>query len=184
MKERAHGSLVDAMWLPIRIAGVALIFAAVAAVTAGYGLGFWFGRSRNAGLGSAVALGAAGAGAAYALNSCVPEVAIANLYNGVVAGVASFIGNLVDLGDRLAVEIYNPNQDFWELCPPLPANFRPFGSIGGTLVDIPLVVGTPFVPRLWCGSGGCAFTNGPRFLSSTDLFSSVDRPRSEPQAID
>ncbi|KAL2488133.1 F-box/kelch-repeat protein [Forsythia ovata] len=46
----------------------------------------------------------------------------------IVAGGASFIGNLVDLGDRLAVEIYNPNQDFWELCPPLPANFWPGNS--------------------------------------------------------
>ncbi|KAL2554043.1 Uncharacterized protein Fot_07662 [Forsythia ovata] len=69
------------------------------------------------GLGGAVALGAAevGAaevGAAYALNSCVPEVAAANLHNGVVVGGASFIGNLVDLGDCLAVEIYNPNQYF------------------------------------------------------------------------
>ncbi|KAL2488562.1 protein TIC [Forsythia ovata] len=75
-------SLVDAMSPSIRIAGSALIFAA--AVAAGYGLGSRFGGSRNAGLGGAVALGAAGAGASYALNSCVPEVAAANLHNYVV----------------------------------------------------------------------------------------------------
>ncbi|CAK9164115.1 unnamed protein product [Ilex paraguariensis] len=75
-------SLVDTMSPPIRLASSALIFAG--AVAAGYGLGFRFGGSRNAGLGGAVALGAAGAGAAYALNSCVPEVAAVNLHNYVV----------------------------------------------------------------------------------------------------
>ncbi|KAL2489975.1 protein TIC [Forsythia ovata] len=95
---------------PIRIAGSALIFAV--AVAAGYGLGSRFGGSCNAGLGGAVSLGDVGVSAAYVLNSCVPEVAAANLHNSVVAGGASFIGNLVYLGDRLAVEIYNPNQDF------------------------------------------------------------------------
>ncbi|GFZ13449.1 Galactose oxidase/kelch repeat superfamily protein [Actinidia rufa] len=35
-----------------------------------------------------------------------------------------FIGGLVDIEDRLAVEIYNPNSDSWDLCPPLPADFR------------------------------------------------------------
>ncbi|KAL2495614.1 protein TIC [Forsythia ovata] len=90
-----------------------------------YGLGSRFGGSRNTSLGGAVALGVAGAGVAYALNSCVLEVAAANFHNGVVEGGASFISNLVDLGNRLAVEIYNSNQDFCELCPPLLANFRP-----------------------------------------------------------
>ncbi|KAG8371546.1 hypothetical protein BUALT_Bualt13G0099100 [Buddleja alternifolia] len=75
-------SLVDAMSPPVRIASSALIVAA--AVAAGYGLGSRFGGSRNAGFGGAVAIGAAGAGAAYALNSCVPEVAAANLHNYVV----------------------------------------------------------------------------------------------------
>ncbi|KAL2477808.1 protein TIC [Forsythia ovata] len=116
-------SLVNATSPPIWIASSALIFAAV--VTARYGLGYRFGGSCNADLGGAVALGAVGAGAAYALNSCVPEVVAANLHNVVVACGVSFIGNLVDLGDRLVVEIYNPNQDFWKLCPRLPANFRP-----------------------------------------------------------
>lgn len=64
---------------PIRIASSALIVAG--AIAAGYGLGSRFGGSRNAALGGAVALGAAGAGAAYALNSCVPEVAAVNLHN-------------------------------------------------------------------------------------------------------
>ncbi|KAJ8554270.1 hypothetical protein K7X08_024948 [Anisodus acutangulus] len=65
---------------PVRIATSALVFAG--AIAAGYGLGVRFGGgSRNAGLGGAIALGAAGAGAAYALNSCVPEVAAINLHN-------------------------------------------------------------------------------------------------------
>lgn len=72
-------SLVDAMSPPIRIASSALIFAA--AIAAGYGLGLRFGGSRNAGLGGAIAFGAAGAGAAYALNSCAPQVAAINLHN-------------------------------------------------------------------------------------------------------
>ncbi|XP_075519708.1 LOW QUALITY PROTEIN: protein TIC110, chloroplastic-like [Primulina tabacum] len=75
-------SLVEAMSPPIRIASSALIFAA--AVAAGYGLGIRFGGSRNSGIGGAVVLGAAGAGAAFALNSCVPEVAAASLHNYVV----------------------------------------------------------------------------------------------------
>ncbi|KAF5954351.1 hypothetical protein HYC85_007207 [Camellia sinensis] len=72
-------SLVDAMSPPLRLVSSALIVSG--AVAAGYGLGFRFGGSRNAGLGGAVALGAAGAGAAYALNSCVPELAAVNLHN-------------------------------------------------------------------------------------------------------
>lgn len=65
---------------PVRIASSALIFAA--AIAAGYGLGSKFGGgSRSVAVGGAVALGAAGAGAAYALNSCVPEVAAVNLHN-------------------------------------------------------------------------------------------------------
>ncbi|KAL3653199.1 hypothetical protein CASFOL_002880 [Castilleja foliolosa] len=75
-------SLVDAMSPPVRIATSALIFAA--AVATGYGAGSRFGGSRNAALGGAVIVGAAGAGAAYALNSCVPQVAAANLHNYVV----------------------------------------------------------------------------------------------------
>lgn len=42
----------------------------------------------------------------------------------IVVGGVRFIGNLVDIEDRLAVEIYNPHLDSWELCPPLPADFR------------------------------------------------------------
>ncbi|KAL3625836.1 hypothetical protein CASFOL_030365 [Castilleja foliolosa] len=75
-------SLVDAMSPPVRIASSALIVAA--AVAAGYGLGSRFGGFRNAALGGAVVVGAAGAGAAYALNSCVPQVAATNLHNYVV----------------------------------------------------------------------------------------------------
>lgn len=63
----------------VRIASSALIFAG--AIAAGYGLGSKFGGSRNVAMGGAVALGAAGAGMAYALNSCVPEVAAVNLHN-------------------------------------------------------------------------------------------------------
>ncbi|KAL9671107.1 hypothetical protein QQ045_008673 [Rhodiola kirilowii] len=42
----------------------------------------------------------------------------------IVVGGVRFIGGLVDIEDRLAVEIYNPRLDNWELCPPLPADFR------------------------------------------------------------
>ncbi|KAH6814210.1 translocon at the inner envelope membrane of chloroplasts 110 [Perilla frutescens var. frutescens] len=81
-KLNAVQSVVDALSPPVRIASSVLIFAA--AVAAGYGLGSRLGGSRNAAIGGAVAVGAAGAGAAYALNSCVPEVAAASLHNYVV----------------------------------------------------------------------------------------------------
>ncbi|XVE72793.1 hypothetical protein DITRI_Ditri11bG0067200 [Diplodiscus trichospermus] len=42
----------------------------------------------------------------------------------IVVGGVRFIGGLVDMEDRLAVEIYDPNRDSWELCPALPADFR------------------------------------------------------------
>lgn len=42
----------------------------------------------------------------------------------VVVGGVRFIGNLVDIEDRLAVEIYDPRSDSWDLCPPLPPDFR------------------------------------------------------------
>lgn len=42
----------------------------------------------------------------------------------IVVGGVRFIGGLVDIEDRLAVEIYDPRSDCWELCPPLPADFR------------------------------------------------------------
>ncbi|CAN4128372.1 unnamed protein product [Withania somnifera] len=72
-------SLVDAMSPPIRIAISALVFAG--AIAAGYGLGLRFGGSRYAGVAGAIAFGTAGAGAAYALNSCAPQVAAINLHN-------------------------------------------------------------------------------------------------------
>lgn len=42
----------------------------------------------------------------------------------IVVGGVRFIGGLVDIEDRLDVEIYTPNLDAWELCPPLPVDFR------------------------------------------------------------
>lgn len=42
----------------------------------------------------------------------------------IVVGGVRFIGGLVDIEDHLAVEIYNPNLNSWDLCPPLPADFR------------------------------------------------------------
>nr|XP_043609805.1 F-box/kelch-repeat protein At3g24760 [Erigeron canadensis] len=42
----------------------------------------------------------------------------------IVVGGVRFIGGLVDIEDNLAVEIYNPDLNSWDLCPPLPANFR------------------------------------------------------------
>ncbi|XP_047334276.1 F-box/kelch-repeat protein At3g24760 [Impatiens glandulifera] len=41
----------------------------------------------------------------------------------IVVGGVRFIGGLVDIEERLAVEIYDPRSDSWELCPPLPADF-------------------------------------------------------------
>ncbi|KAF3791271.1 F-box/kelch-repeat protein [Nymphaea thermarum] len=46
----------------------------------------------------------------------------------IVAGGARFIGGLVDIEERLAVEIYDCQSDSWVLCPPLPAHFRPGNS--------------------------------------------------------
>ncbi|KAF8006226.1 hypothetical protein BT93_K0501 [Corymbia citriodora subsp. variegata] len=46
----------------------------------------------------------------------------------IVVGGDGFIGNLVDIEDRSAVEIYDPRSHSWELCPPLPADFRPGNS--------------------------------------------------------
>ncbi|KAF7825708.1 F-box/kelch-repeat protein [Senna tora] len=42
----------------------------------------------------------------------------------VVVGGVKFIGNLVDIEERLDLEIYDPVLDSWELGPPLPADFR------------------------------------------------------------
>nr|GMD20140.1 F-box/kelch-repeat protein At3g24760 [Ipomoea batatas] len=42
----------------------------------------------------------------------------------IVVGGVKFVGSLVDIEDRLAVEIYNPCLDSWELCPPLPPEFN------------------------------------------------------------
>uniref|UniRef100_A0A0C9S542 TSA: Wollemia nobilis Ref_Wollemi_Transcript_13349_1581 transcribed RNA sequence n=1 Tax=Wollemia nobilis TaxID=56998 RepID=A0A0C9S542_9CONI len=45
-------------------------------------------------------------------------------YGFIVVGGVRFIGGLVDIEDRLAVEIYDSRADEWELCAPLPAVFR------------------------------------------------------------
>ncbi|XP_076906291.1 F-box/kelch-repeat protein At3g24760-like [Bidens hawaiensis] len=42
----------------------------------------------------------------------------------IVVGGVRFIGGLVDIEDNLAVEIYSPDLDIWDLCPPLPVDFR------------------------------------------------------------
>ncbi|KAK7292985.1 hypothetical protein RJT34_15845 [Clitoria ternatea] len=44
--------------------------------------------------------------------------------NFIVVGGVKFIGNLVDIEDRLEVEIYDPLLNSWELAPPLPIDFR------------------------------------------------------------
>ncbi|KAG6472853.1 F-box/kelch-repeat protein At3g24760-like isoform X1 [Zingiber officinale] len=46
----------------------------------------------------------------------------------IVVGGARFIGGLVNLEDPLAVEIYDPESDSWELCAPLPPEFQPGNS--------------------------------------------------------
>ncbi|XP_028768886.1 protein TIC110, chloroplastic [Neltuma alba] len=71
--------VVDKLSPPLRLATSAIIVAG--AVAAGYGLGFQFGRNRNAAIGGAVALGVAGGAAAYSLNACAPHVAAVNLHN-------------------------------------------------------------------------------------------------------
>ncbi|XP_077229237.1 galactose oxidase/kelch repeat superfamily protein [Tasmannia lanceolata] len=58
---------------------------------------------------------------------CNPLVGVFSDSSGckfIVVGGVRFIGGLVDIEDRLAVEIYDPNSDSWDLCPPLPADFR------------------------------------------------------------
>lgn len=55
-------------------------------MAAGYGLGLRLSKSQNAAFGGAAVLGAASGAAAYALNSCAPEVAAIDLHN-YVAGV-------------------------------------------------------------------------------------------------
>ncbi|XP_020240480.1 F-box/kelch-repeat protein At3g24760 [Cajanus cajan] len=42
----------------------------------------------------------------------------------IVVGGVRFIGNLVDIEDRLDVEIYDPLLGSWALAPPLPPDFR------------------------------------------------------------
>jgi F-box domain len=59
---------------------------------------------------------------------CNPLVAVFDENWFVVVGGARYIGGLVDLEDRLAVEIYNPVAQAWEVGPPLPVNFRSSGS--------------------------------------------------------
>ncbi|KAL4576469.1 hypothetical protein LXL04_012563 [Taraxacum kok-saghyz] len=47
-----------------------------------------------------------------------------NLPRIIVVGGVRFIGGLVDIIDNLAVKIYNPTLNSWDLCPPLPVDFR------------------------------------------------------------
>ncbi|ERN15748.1 hypothetical protein AMTRI_Chr07g77090 [Amborella trichopoda] len=42
----------------------------------------------------------------------------------IVVGGVRFIGGLVDIEDKLAVEIYDSNSNSWELCPALPTEFE------------------------------------------------------------
>jgi F-box domain len=59
---------------------------------------------------------------------CNPLVAVFDENRFVMVGGARYIGGLVDLEDRLAVEIYNPAAQGWEVGPPLPVDFRSGGS--------------------------------------------------------
>ncbi|BBN70099.1 translocon at the inner envelope membrane of chloroplasts 110, partial [Prunus dulcis] len=76
--------VVEKLSPPLRLATSAIVIAG--AVAAGYGLGLRLSKSQNAAFGGAAVLGAAGGAAAYALNSCAPEVAAIDLHN-YVAGV-------------------------------------------------------------------------------------------------
>ncbi|KAK1266356.1 F-box/kelch-repeat protein [Acorus gramineus] len=42
----------------------------------------------------------------------------------VVVGGVKYIGGLVDIEDGLAVEVYDVGSDSWDLCPPMPPEFR------------------------------------------------------------
>ncbi|CAM8964316.1 unnamed protein product [Rhodiola kirilowii] len=72
-------SFVDTLSPPVRLATSVIVVAG--ALAAGYGLGLKIGGTRNTALGGAVSVGLAGGAVAYALNSCVPEVAAVNLHN-------------------------------------------------------------------------------------------------------
>lgn len=72
-------SIVDALPAQARLVGSAVLVAA--ALAAGYLLGFKFGRSKNAALAIAAAMGAVAGGSVYAMRSCVPEVAAVSLHN-------------------------------------------------------------------------------------------------------
>ncbi|CAB4282082.1 unnamed protein product [Prunus armeniaca] len=76
--------VVEKLSPPLRLATSAIVIAG--AVAAGYGLGLRLSKSQNTAFGGAAVLGAAGGAAAYALNSCAPEVAAIDLHN-YVAGV-------------------------------------------------------------------------------------------------
>ncbi|KAM7256028.1 hypothetical protein ACFE04_011769 [Oxalis oulophora] len=71
--------LVASLSPSVRLITSAVVVAG--AVAAGYGLGLTVGKSRNAAIGGAVVLGAASGAAGLALNSCVPDVAAADLHN-------------------------------------------------------------------------------------------------------
>ncbi|KAK8964731.1 hypothetical protein KSP40_PGU020166 [Platanthera guangdongensis] len=71
--------IVDALPPPVRLGSFAVL--TVAAMAAGYGLGFRLGNGRAAGIGGAAVLGAAAGAAVYTLNSSVPEIAAVNLHN-------------------------------------------------------------------------------------------------------
>ncbi|CAA6655392.1 unnamed protein product [Spirodela intermedia] len=49
----------------------------------------------------------------------------------IVAGGVRFVGGLVDIEEQLAVEIFDSAGGGWQLCPPLPAEFRSGNSSQG-----------------------------------------------------
>ncbi|KAJ6802615.1 hornerin-like [Iris pallida] len=58
-----------------------------------------------------------------------PLVGVLDDGSFLVVGGARFIGGLVDIEDRLATELYDPGAGgAWEVCAPLPAEFRSGGS--------------------------------------------------------
>ncbi|KAJ4802629.1 F-box/kelch-repeat protein family [Rhynchospora pubera] len=59
---------------------------------------------------------------------CNPIVAVFDENRFVVVGGSRYIGGLVDLEDWLAVEIYDPVTDAWEVGSPLPVDFRSSGT--------------------------------------------------------
>ncbi|KAF3335831.1 F-box/kelch-repeat protein [Carex littledalei] len=111
---------------------------------------------------------------------CNPIVEVFDENRFVVVGGVRYIGGLVDLEDRLAVEIYDPVAEAWEVAPPLPVDFRSGGTssqwLSAALLPkrkILYVFGTyschvaafDLLRRVWTGGVGTLRPHGTLFAS-------------------